>query len=134
MSCRRRGTVSSAPGSDGTRASATARQRPALTSIPGLSGQRAPNPNSRTDTTTTGHQPGGTMTTDLRAVLQDQVERGHARVVEWRRTIHAHPELAYQEHQTADLAARVLRELGAEVRTGLAGTGLVGLVKGRGPG
>jgi amidohydrolase len=74
------------------------------------------------------------MTVEVRAVLQERVNQGHAQVVEWRRTIHANPELAYQEHQTAALCARVLRELGAEVRTGLAGTGVVGIVRGRGPG
>ncbi len=62
------------------------------------------------------------MTTELRATLHERVNQGHARVVEWRRAIHAYPELAYQEHRTA------------EVRTGLAGTGVVGIVRGRGPG
>ena len=74
------------------------------------------------------------MTTELRATLHERVNQGHARVVEWRRAIHAYPELAYQEHRTAELAARILGELGAEVRTGLAGTGVVGIVRGRGPG
>ena len=41
---------------------------------------------------------------------------------------------AYQEHKTAELAAEVLREAGADVRTGLAGTGVAGIVRGRGPG
>jgi amidohydrolase len=74
------------------------------------------------------------MSVDLGAEIRRRTRDGHARVVEWRRTIHAWPELAYQEHRTAALAADALRELGAEVRTGLAETGLVGLVRGRGPG
>lgn len=67
-------------------------------------------------------------------MLEALTERMHPRVVEWRRAIHRWPELAYQEHQTADLAANVMRELGADVRTGLAGTGVAGIVRGRGPG
>jgi amidohydrolase len=74
------------------------------------------------------------MSTDLRAELQRLARQNHERVVEWRRAIHAWPELAYQEHRTAGLAAEVLRELGADVRTGVAETGVVGIVRGRGPG
>ena len=74
------------------------------------------------------------MNEGLLVDVAEGARRGHARVVEWRRTLHAWPELSYQEHRTAELVASVLRELGAEVRTGLAGTGVVGLVRGRGPG
>jgi len=74
------------------------------------------------------------MSSDLRAELQRLTRQNHQRVVEWRRAIHAWPELAYQEHKTAALAAEVLRELGADVRTGVAETGVVGTVRGRGPG
>src|SRR5436190_4733884 len=77
---------------------------------------------------------GGRMSTITSATLQALTARMHPRVVEWRRTIHRWPELAYQEHRTAELAAGVLRSLGAEVRTGLAGTGVVGIVRGRRPG
>ena len=74
------------------------------------------------------------MSSDLGAQLQRLTRENHERVVEWRRTIHAWPELAYQEHRTAALAAEVLRELGADVRTGVAETGVIGTVRGRGPG
>ena len=74
------------------------------------------------------------MSSDLRAELQRLTRQNHERVVEWRRAIHAWPELAYQEHRTGALAAEVLRELGADVRTGVAETGVVGIVRGRGPG
>ena len=74
------------------------------------------------------------MNEDVLTAVAERARSGHDRVVEWRRTLHAWPELSYQEHRTADLVAGVLRELGAEVRTGLAGTGVVGLVRGRGPG
>ena len=51
----------------------------------------------------------------------------------WRRDIHAHPEIAFEEHRTAQLVAEKLREFGLEIETGIAGTGVVGtLTKGRG--
>ncbi|MCU0627298.1 MAG: amidohydrolase [Gemmatimonadaceae bacterium] len=57
------------------------------------------------------------------------------RVVAWRRDIHAHPELSWQEARTAALVAEHLRTLGLEVRAGVAGThGVVGILKGARPG
>ncbi|MBB6521126.1 amidohydrolase [Pseudoteredinibacter isoporae] len=50
-------------------------------------------------------------------------------VTEWRRHIHAHPETAFEEHQTAAMVARILRELGMEVEEGIGGTGVVGTLK-----
>ncbi|MFT7220613.1 MAG: amidohydrolase [Candidatus Azotimanducaceae bacterium] len=51
----------------------------------------------------------------------------------WRRDIHAHPEIAFEEHRTAELVAEKLRSFGLEVATGIAGTGVVGtLTRGRG--
>ena len=57
-----------------------------------------------------------------------------ARVIEWRRDIHAHPELSNRETRTAALVADHLRALGMEVRTGIAHTGVVGVLKGGKPG
>ncbi|MGZ5183516.1 MAG: amidohydrolase [Caldimonas sp.] len=57
------------------------------------------------------------------------------RVVEWRRDIHANPELGNREFRTAALVAEHLRGLGFdEVRTGVAHTGVVGLLRGALPG
>jgi len=47
-----------------------------------------------------------------------------------RRDLHMHPELGMQEHRTADIIARHLEKLDMEVRGGVAGTGVVGLLKG----
>jgi amidohydrolase len=55
-------------------------------------------------------------------------------LVRWRRDLHQNPELAFRETRTADVVARVLRELGVEVQTGVAGTGVVGLLHGGRPG
>jgi amidohydrolase len=55
-------------------------------------------------------------------------------VVDDRRAIHRHPELAFQEHRTAALVESRLRALGVPLRTGVGGTGVVGLIEGARPG
>ncbi|MGH7537927.1 MAG: amidohydrolase [Gemmatimonadales bacterium] len=55
-------------------------------------------------------------------------------VVAWRRDIHQHPELGNRETRTAQLVADHLRRLGLEVRTGVAHTGVVGVLGGGKPG
>jgi amidohydrolase len=55
-------------------------------------------------------------------------------VVAWRRDFHQHPELGNQETRTAKVIADELRKLGYEVQTGVAGTGVVGVLKGGRPG
>ena len=58
-----------------------------------------------------------------------------ARVIAWRRDFHEHPELGNREFRTAGVVAEHLRALGMdEVRTGVAHTGVVGLLKGGRPG
>ena len=47
----------------------------------------------------------------------------------WRRDIHAHPEIAFEEHRTAEIVAEKLKSFGIEVETGIAGTGVVGTLK-----
>lgn len=56
------------------------------------------------------------------------------RVVAWRRDIHAHPELGNQEVRTSGIVAEELKRLGLEVRTGVAHTGVVGVLRGSRPG
>ncbi len=58
----------------------------------------------------------------------------HADMTAWRRDIHAHPELAYEEHRTSDLVAAKLQAFGVEVHRGLGGTGVVGTLRGQGQG
>jgi amidohydrolase len=57
-----------------------------------------------------------------------------ARVLTWRRDLHQHPELGTKETRTAAIAAVHLRALGMEVRTGVGGTGVVGILRGAKPG
>jgi amidohydrolase len=53
----------------------------------------------------------------------------------WRRDLHTHPELGFAEHRTSGIVAAKLREFGCdEVVTRFGRTGVVGVIKGRGPG
>jgi len=56
------------------------------------------------------------------------------KVIEWRRHFHEHPELSNRETKTAARIAEHLKGLGIEVQTGVAHTGVVGLLKGGKPG
>ena len=51
-----------------------------------------------------------------------------------RRDLHAHPELGFEELRTSALVAEKLRAWGIEVHTGIAGTGVVGVIRGKHPG
>jgi hippurate hydrolase len=50
-------------------------------------------------------------------------------LTEWRRDIHAHPELGLEEHRTSAVVAAKLESWGIEVTRGLAGTGIVGTLR-----
>jgi hippurate hydrolase len=63
-----------------------------------------------------------------------EIEQFHAEMTEWRRDIHRHPELKYEENRTSDLVAEKLHEFGIEIHRGLAKTGVVGTIRnGDGP-
>ncbi|AYN68177.1 amidohydrolase [Euzebyella marina] len=53
------------------------------------------------------------------------------KVVEWRREIHQNPELSNREFKTAEKIAEHLKSLGIEIETGVAHTGVVGILKGK---
>jgi amidohydrolase len=55
-------------------------------------------------------------------------------LIEWRRHLHRHPELAFHEHRTAAFVADKLREFGLHPITGIAGTGLAVAIEGGKPG
>ena len=55
-------------------------------------------------------------------------------MIDWRHDIHQNPELSFAETRTAALVAAHLRRLGIEVRTGVGGHGVVGVLKGGRPG
>lgn len=66
--------------------------------------------------------------------VKELVQSGHMDAVAIRRHLHAHPELSFQEHETGRYIAGRLKEIGIEVRTGIAGTGVIGVVQGAKPG
>src|SRR5881628_87315 len=70
----------------------------------------------------------------LDAEVDRRAAQVEGKVVAWRRDIHAHPELSNRETRTADLVAQHLRSLGIEVTTGVAHTGVVGVLRGGRPG
>jgi len=61
----------------------------------------------------------------------DAIEK---KIIAWREDFHQHPELGNHEFRTADIVAKHLRSLGIEVKTGVATTGVVGLLVGGKPG
>ena len=70
----------------------------------------------------------------LAAEVDRLAERVMPRVVEWRRDIHQNPELGNREFRTSEKVAEHLRALGMEVRTGVAHTGVVAVLRGARPG
>ncbi|MCE2516996.1 MAG: amidohydrolase [Alphaproteobacteria bacterium] len=56
----------------------------------------------------------------------------HDEMTAWRHALHAHPELGFEEHWTSDFIAEKLASFGVEVHRGMAGTGVVGIIRGQG--
>ena len=74
-------------------------------------------------------------TSPITAQIDAAASAIEAQVIAWRRDLHEHPELGNREFRTAAIVAEHLRALGFdEVRTGVAHTGVVGLLKGGLPG
>src|SRR3984893_16057966 len=53
----------------------------------------------------------------------------HGEMTEWRQRIHAHPETAFEEHNTAELVSELLESFGILVERGVARTGVIGTLK-----
>ena len=70
----------------------------------------------------------------LHAAIDKAADAILPKVVAWRRDFHEHPELGNREVRTAKIVADELRSLGFEVKTGVAKTGVVGLLRGAKPG
>lgn len=63
--------------------------------------------------------------------MTDIIQRAKAiedRIIAWRRDIHAHPELSFEETRTANLVATELRQMGIEAEVGVGKTGVVGRI------
>ena len=66
--------------------------------------------------------------------IQKAVKKHTANIIELRHQIHQYPELGNREFKTAELVANHLKSLGIEVQTGVAHTGVIGILKGGKPG
>ncbi|MDT0558816.1 amidohydrolase [Ichthyenterobacterium sp. W332] len=76
----------------------------------------------------------GTFFTFSQSSLEQDITDIEDKLIEWRRDFHQNPELSNQEFKTAEKIAKHLESLGLEVETGVAITGVVGLLKGDLPG
>ncbi|NBU24829.1 MAG: amidohydrolase [Gammaproteobacteria bacterium] len=70
----------------------------------------------------------------LNAKVDAALAAGQQRMIGWRRDIHQNPELSNREFRTSKIVAEHLKKLGLEVQTGVAKTGVVGVLKGGKPG
>lgn len=66
--------------------------------------------------------------------INEIAKKYEQKVIELRELIHMYPENGFEEYKTSKLVADTLTELGIEVQTGVAKTGVVGLIKGGKPG
>jgi len=71
---------------------------------------------------------------NLSAILDRRAKEIEPKVVAWRRDFHQHPELSNREQRTSKVIAEHLQRLGMEVKTGVAHTGVVGILRGGRPG
>ena len=70
----------------------------------------------------------------LNAKVDAALAAGQTRMIGWRRDFHQNPELSNREFRTSKIVAEHLKKLGLEVQTGIAKTGVVGVLKGGRPG
>ncbi|EJF91020.1 M20 aminoacylase family protein [Bartonella tamiae] len=70
-----------------------------------------------------------TLKSEKMAHILNHISNFVPQMVEIRRDLHAHPELAYEEHRTSKIIADLLKSWGYEVETGLGKTGVVGQLK-----
>jgi amidohydrolase len=77
---------------------------------------------------------GFAQNTVLKTKIDKKAASLESKVITWRRDFHQHPELGNREFKTAEKIAAHLRSLGIEVQTGVAKTGVVGILKGGKPG
>ncbi len=81
-----------------------------------------------------GSLPAFSQTVNSKDKVSQAADKIESKVISWRRDFHEHPELGNNEKRTADIVAKHLQSLGIEVKTGVAKTGVVGILKGAKPG
>ena len=70
----------------------------------------------------------------LKTKISQKANALESKVIQWRRELHENPELGNREYKTAEKIAAYLQSIGIEVKTGIAKTGVVGILKGGKPG
>ena len=77
----------------------------------------------------------GTMLNEnLLESIFTEADRSFEEVVSWRRYLHQHPELSFEEFETAKFIEQKLVSFGLEVKTNIGGNGLIGILAGDQPG
>ena len=71
---------------------------------------------------------------NLKNRIDKMANQLESQVIDWRRHLHQYPELSNREFKTAEYVAKHLKKLGIKVQTGIAHTGVVGVLKGGKPG
>lgn len=74
------------------------------------------------------------MTLPIQQQWIDALENEYEQIVQWRRHMHANPELSFRETNTARFIAETLKSFGYEVRTGVGGNGILADLRGTRPG
>lgn len=74
------------------------------------------------------------QTSNLKEIIDSRADEIEQEVIEWRRHFHENPELSNREFETAEYIAEYLNDLGLDVKTGVAKTGVVALLEGGQPG
>ncbi|MFG6119880.1 M20 metallopeptidase family protein [Thalassobacillus sp. B23F22_16] len=70
----------------------------------------------------------------MKSTIQTYINEIQDEMIEIRRHLHQHPELSGEEFQTSELVQKKLQAYGIEYKTGYAGTGVLGIIKGSNPG
>ena len=70
----------------------------------------------------------------LKNKVSQSADKIESKVIAWRRDFHEHPELGNNEFRTSAIIAKHLQSLGIEIKTGVAKTGVVGILRGGKPG
>ncbi len=82
----------------------------------------------------TGHGISAQNIKKLKSTIDTRISEIELVVIDWRHYLHENPELSNREYITSQFVAEKLREFGLEVTTGIAHTGVVGILKGGKPG
>ena len=71
---------------------------------------------------------------NIKDTIKEQASRYAAEIIAYRRHLHAHPELSFEEYETSEFVYNKLTEFGLKPVKGIGGTGIVALLKGKNPG